>query len=465
LKWNDVSYYNSTVTRSISDLKEELTKVVGKKILLILSVSVPVEYKSCISGVLLGIDWHSVRLKPDQSFVDNEEKENIAVYKLSDIIGFCPVYDKPVEKQEIKEISPLEEEMQKMVGKKIKLIIPCSLPREGEDVTTGILKHVGEGIVKLILQEVKNKSSDDTDTKNEHIGIYRISGIVGFVQMPEVYEDRPIDLEKVNLNATADPELPSQEQLDSFSGMDSEVQTQKSYEIHTGKAGTLLTSQLGYINKQLINTSETGKSDTRIIISDELSQKLPISTHKNDRPVNDPNNVTIRVTVKWPEDIPFQEVDVKLIYRDTKTVSRTVNGIVIFTVCNEGSVTIKAQSVSGFITPIKEIKVTKTQENINENLYYISDHIPVTGVLLDKTEVNMFIGDTIRLTGSIIPKNAENQAIYWETSNENIVSVTNGLITAISEGEAIIAVYTAEGRKKDTARINVTSKTPMNRLY
>ena len=65
--------------------------------------------------------------------------------------------------------------------------------------------------------------------------------------------------------------------------------------------------------------------------------------------------------------------------------------------------------------------------------------ISVKCISLDKTEINLKIGEQQKLRVSILPENTTiNQKIKWTTSNENIASVNDGMITALDEGTVII---------------------------
>ncbi len=66
---------------------------------------------------------------------------------------------------------------------------------------------------------------------------------------------------------------------------------------------------------------------------------------------------------------------------------------------------------------------------------------PATGITISNTEMDLFVGDERVLTASIQPSNATDQTMYWESSDETIVSVTqNGEITALYPGKAVIKV-------------------------
>lgn len=74
--------------------------------------------------------------------------------------------------------------------------------------------------------------------------------------------------------------------------------------------------------------------------------------------------------------------------------------------------------------------------------------VTATGVSLDKKDVTLRAGQTMQLTASIIPANAANQLLTWTTTNPKVATVSSdGLVTTLAEGEAVITVATAGGAK------------------
>lgn len=83
--------------------------------------------------------------------------------------------------------------------------------------------------------------------------------------------------------------------------------------------------------------------------------------------------------------------------------------------------------------------------------------VAVTGVTLDKTTISLEAGQTAQLTATIQPGNADNQAVTWSSSDNNVVSVdATGKITANAKGSATITVTTADGGKTATCTVTVT---------
>lgn len=83
-------------------------------------------------------------------------------------------------------------------------------------------------------------------------------------------------------------------------------------------------------------------------------------------------------------------------------------------------------------------------------------NINVTGVTLDKSEMNIeIIGDTEQLIATVLPIDADNKNVTWSSSDDTIATVdSNGLVTAISLGEAVITVTTEDGGYTATCDVN-----------
>ena len=67
-------------------------------------------------------------------------------------------------------------------------------------------------------------------------------------------------------------------------------------------------------------------------------------------------------------------------------------------------------------------------------------------IMLDKSEVEMILGETFLLTATVLPEDATNKSLKWKSSNETIAKVNeNGFVTAINVGEVIITATTIDG--------------------
>lgn len=118
------------------------------------------------------------------------------------------------------------------------------------------------------------------------------------------------------------------------------------------------------------------------------------------------------------------------------SIATVVNGVV--TAISPGMTTITVRTVDGNFTDTATITVNS----------------PVTGISFNTTALTLYIGSQGALppgtlTASIIPQDAANQAVTWNSSNPDIVSVDgDGLtatVTARDFGTATITVTTEEG--------------------
>lgn len=70
-------------------------------------------------------------------------------------------------------------------------------------------------------------------------------------------------------------------------------------------------------------------------------------------------------------------------------------------------------------------------------------NIPATGITLDKTNVEVFRGETVTLTATVTPANTTD-TVEWSSDNEEVATVTNGVVTGVSQGTAVITAKAGE---------------------
>ncbi len=81
--------------------------------------------------------------------------------------------------------------------------------------------------------------------------------------------------------------------------------------------------------------------------------------------------------------------------------------------------------------------------------------VEVTGVTVDPKTQELAVGETATLTATVTPANASNKQVIWSSSDETIATVENGVVTAVSAGEATITVTTEDGEFSDTCVVTV----------
>jgi hypothetical protein len=79
----------------------------------------------------------------------------------------------------------------------------------------------------------------------------------------------------------------------------------------------------------------------------------------------------------------------------------------------------------------------------------------VKGVSLNAKNLDMCPGDTATLNAAVIPADAAEQGIYWQSGDESVATVQDGVVTAVSMGTASVSVVTEDGARADTCTVNV----------
>lgn len=80
----------------------------------------------------------------------------------------------------------------------------------------------------------------------------------------------------------------------------------------------------------------------------------------------------------------------------------------------------------------------------------------VTGVSLNASQGELTVGGNVTLTATVSPGDATNPAVTWSSSAPKVASVANGVVTALTAGNAVITVTTVDGGF--TASYNLTVK-------
>ena len=71
---------------------------------------------------------------------------------------------------------------------------------------------------------------------------------------------------------------------------------------------------------------------------------------------------------------------------------------------------------------------------------------PVSSITLNRTTAALKVSGTLQLEATVSPETATDKTVTWSSSNENIATVnTEGIVTAISIGEATITATAADG--------------------
>lgn len=148
-----------------------------------------------------------------------------------------------------------------------------------------------------------------------------------------------------------------------------------------------------------------------------------------------------------PTITPYDATNKNIVWLSSNTNVATVSESGIVTAIAEGQTNITVTTEDGEFTASAQITVNSP---IKEE-----EVISVTGVTVDKTTATIKESATIKLTPTVSPDNATNKNVTWKSSNENIATVTGGVVTGIKPGTVQITVTTEDGKKAATCTIIV----------
>lgn len=162
------------------------------------------------------------------------------------------------------------------------------------------------------------------------------------------------------------------------------------------------------------------------------AKSLTLSEHNVTINVGDENKILDAVIM------PEFAYDNKVAWKssDESIVKVSENGIL--TAVSNGNATITVSSEDGILTD--ECKVTVTDKK--------SERLSLNKTSIELTEID-----------SVYPlsANIENSDLVWKSDNENIASVTDGVVTAKGKGKTTITVSTSDGKQTVKCAVNVNT--------
>ena len=152
-------------------------------------------------------------------------------------------------------------------------------------------------------------------------------------------------------------------------------------------------------------------------------------------------NVSVYPTVATDKKVTWESSDESI-----ATVDEESNNSALIIANNNGKTGDVDITVSSVTNP--NVKNTCTIKVVSP--------IPTSGVELDEEEIELAINEDIQLEATILPENAANKEVTWQSSNEEVVTVDQeGNVKGVSNGEATITVTTVEGSHKATCEVTV----------
>ena len=176
---------------------------------------------------------------------------------------------------------------------------------------------------------------------------------------------------------------------------------------------------------------------------------------------------TCRVTVTNPvQSIAFDNPPATLKVGDTVNFALTINppeatnASIVWSSSNAGVATVK----DGAVTGLKAGETTITaavqgSPTIKDDWKLTVEDVAVSNVILDESSLTLGINETKQLIATVLPENATNKAVTWQSLNKSVADVDNsGKVTGYVAGEAEIQVSSvADGTKLAKCTVTVKS--------
>lgn len=211
---------------------------------------------------------------------------------------------------------------------------------------------------------------------------------------------------------------------------DEEVATIDYGVIKTLKEGTTtITATSGQAQAIMYVTVVEGDSNTPDVIDDGKTVKATsISLNQEEITLNQGDSYPLISTIS-----PDNATDKSVTWKSSNESVATVDSFGNVTAVTSGEATIEVSTKTGLKATCRVV-VNEKMENINNDLT----------IGLNTNSVTLKVNDTLSLIETVTPDNDVSN-VTWQSSNEDVVRVVNGLVTAISTGTATITAKLPNG--------------------
>lgn len=176
--------------------------------------------------------------------------------------------------------------------------------------------------------------------------------------------------------------------------------------------------------------------------------------------------VTVNSKAVRVESVNLDRKDLALMVGESATLTATVfpsnatDKNVRWTSANTSVVSAMDGKVTALKVGSATVKVT-TQDGgrtASCRVTVKSKAVSVESVSLNKSSVAIIAGESVTLVVTVSPSNATNKNVSWHSSDESVATVSNGRVTALKAGSAVITVTAEDGGKTAICQVSVKPK-------
>lgn len=200
--------------------------------------------------------------------------------------------------------------------------------------------------------------------------------------------------------------------------------------------GTVIAKKTG---TTIITVYSSGYSATCTINVIDIINLKGITINKTSLTLKEKNSETLKITFN-----PSNATNKKITWKSSNTSIATVDNNGTVKALKPGSTTITAVSNDGGFVATTKLTVEALSKK-------------VTSISIDKKELQLVIGEESALKTTINPSYAENKNVKWQSSDEKIATVEDGVVKAKRVGTTEIKVITEDGEKEAICKVTVIS--------
>lgn len=168
-----------------------------------------------------------------------------------------------------------------------------------------------------------------------------------------------------------------------------------------------------------------------VTVKEDYIDVTSVTLSKTSYSLMEGQSFTLYATVK-PDDATDKSVTWK---SSNEKIATVYDGKV--TAVSAGKATITA--TAGKVSATCEVQVTAK--------------VAVESITLDVKKITIYVGEKQALTATVLPENATDKTISWESSDDDVAIVQNGVVKGIAEGSATITAKA--GGKSATCAVTV----------
>ena len=121
---------------------------------------------------------------------------------------------------------------------------------------------------------------------------------------------------------------------------------------------------------------------------------------------------------------------------------------IVWTSSNEEAAVVDSGVVTTRAAGVAIIRASVGGKTASCTVTVSAARVPVSSVTLDRSTLELSVDSTARLTATVRPENADERTVVWQSSREDVATVSGGIVRGVAEGSALISA-TAGGVKAE----------------